>query len=333
MLGADIDQFRRTLLGFSSHPNVGGVLVVGLGCELLQAAELAAAVSTTGRPAASLVIQECGGETKAVRLGAEIAGDLMRQVRSSHRERIPVSELVLATECGASDYSSGISSNPVIGWVADRIVELGGTVVLSETTEMIGAEHMLAGRSVSPDVATRILDLVGSAEKAAIRMGVDIRGSQPTPGNIRGGLTTIEEKSLGCIQKGGRSKIQGVVDYACTPKGSGLWVMDTPGQDVESVTGMVAGGAQIVLFSTGLGTPVGCPIAPVLKITGNQDTAIRMAEHIDFNVAPILRGAMSVEDGGTQLLRVVLDCANGRLTKAEKLGHGEFGIHRIGPTL
>ena len=206
-------------------------------------------------------------------------------------------------------------------------------MVLSETSEIIGAEHLLAARATNEEVARRIRGIVERVEENARRAGVDIRGSQPTPGNIRGGITTIEEKSLGCIYKAGTKPIQGVVEYAEAIAGKGLWIMDTPGYDVESITGMVAGGAQIVVFSTGLGTPVGCPIAPVIKITGNAETARKMKAHIDVDAGAILKGRDTIEGVGERIVRLLLDVASGERTRAERWGHWEFGINRIGVTL
>ncbi len=333
MLGSDFDQLQRTLLGFATHPNVGAVLVVGLGCEQMEATSLADKISKTGRPVGMINIQECKGSANAINRGVQLVKWMSDQIQTYGREPFPISELIIATECGASDFSSGIATNPIIGWLCDRLVDFGGSVILSETIEVVGGEQFLIRRAINQDVACLLEKTVLQAEENAIKMGVDIRGSQPTPGNIRGGLTTIEEKSLGCICKAGSSQVQGVVSYAEPIKGKGLWFMDTPGQDVESITGMVAGGAQIVIFSTGLGSPVGCPIAPVLKITGNSETAINMREHIDLNVAPTLLLKASIESMGNKLLNLLIDVANGTLTKAERLGYREFAINRIGPTL
>ena len=333
MLGIDFTQFRRTLVGIASNPNVGAVLVVGLGCEQIDARWLAAEVAKRGKVSEPLVIQECGGAQRTVKRGVEVAREMCGVLARENRDVFPVSELIMAAECGGSDFSSGLTANPVIGFVSDRLIELGGTVILSETTEIIGAEHLLAARAVNRGVARKIYRIVEKVEENARRAGVDIRGSQPSPGNIRGGITTIEEKSLGCIYKAGTKPVQGVVEYAETIGGKGLWVMDTPGQDVESITGMVAGGAQVVVFSTGLGTPVGCAVAPVIKITGNPETAQRMKAHIDVSAGVILRGRGSIEGVGQRVFRVLLEVVCGKRTKAEKLGHGELGINRIGMTL
>jgi altronate dehydratase large subunit len=333
ILGDDLDQFKRTLLGFATNPNVGAVLVVGLGCEEVDAGTLASEIRAWGQRVESLVIQECEGSRKAVRRGLEVARKMESVLARDRRVLSPVSTLTMATECGGSDFSSGLAANPAIGFASDRLIELGGTVILSETAEIIGGEHLLARRATNRGVAQRIYEIVQRVEENARRAGVDIRGAQPGPGNIRGGITTIEEKSLGCIHKAGTKPVQGVVNYAEPIPGKGLWIMDTPGQDVESVTGMVAGGAQVVVFSTGLGTPVGCPIAPVIKITGNHKTAQTMKDHIDINAGPILSGRVTIERVGEKILHLLQAVAAGQKTKAERLGHCEFAINRIGATL
>jgi altronate dehydratase large subunit len=333
MLGADFEQFRRTVVGIANHPNVGGVLVVGLGCEQIDAPSLAKEIVTGGKVAQAVVIQDCGGSRGAVRRGVEAVRQIQGVLARETPVAAPISDLIMATECGGSDFSSGLAANPAIGFASDRLVESGGTVILSETPEMIGAEHLLAARAINGEIARALYGIVERTEENAYRAGVDIRGSNPTPGNIRGGITTIEEKSLGCIYKAGTKPVQGVVDYAESIRGKGLWIMDTPGHDVESITAMVAGGAQIVVFSTGLGTPVGCPIAPVIKITGNPETARKMRAHIDVNAGLILRARGTIEGVGEGIFRLLLEVASGRRTKAERLGHRELGINRIGATM
>jgi altronate dehydratase large subunit len=333
ILGADFEQFKRTLVGFAKNPNVGALLVVGLGCEQVDAPSLAGEITKGGKLAEALLIQECGGIQRTVRRGVEAVKEMQAALAREERVPSPVSGLIMATECGGSDFSSGLTANPAVGFVSDRLIELGGTVILSETSEIIGAEHLLAARAIDEWVARRIYGIVERAEGNAVRAGVDIRGSQPTPGNIRGGITTIEEKSLGCLYKAGTKPVQGVVEYAEPVRGKGLWIMDTPGMDVESITGMAAGGAQILVFTTGLGTPVGCPIAPVIKITGNPETARKMKSHIDINAGAILKGRDTIEGVGERIFRLLLEVARGKQTKAERWGHGEFGINRIGVTL
>jgi altronate dehydratase large subunit len=213
-------------------------------------------------------------------------------------------------------------------------VDLGGSVVLGEIAEIMGAEHLLAARAAAPATAAQLLRVISRVEAEAMALGLDIRGTQPSPGNIRGGLTTIEEKSLGATHKAGeRTRLEDVVSYAARVTKPGLTVMDTPGLDVESVTGMVGGGAQVVLFTTGLGTPTGNPIAPVIKITGNARTAQTMADNTDVDVSGILTHAESFEDAAARLFDEVREVASGRPTAAERLGHREFAIHRRNPTI
>jgi altronate dehydratase large subunit len=227
-----------------------------------------------------------------------------------------------------------LAANPVLGRVADRIVDLGGSVVLGEIAEIMGAEHLLAARATSADTSGRLLRVINRVEREASALGLDIRGTQPSPGNIRGGLTTIEEKSLGATHKAGeRTPLEDVVGYAAPVVRKGLTVMDTPGLDVESVTGMVGGGAQVVVFTTGLGTPTGNPIAPVIKATGNARTAQSMADNIDIDVSGVITGTESLDVAADRLFADVLAVASGTQTATERLLHREFAIHRRNPTI
>jgi altronate dehydratase large subunit len=245
-----------------------------------------------------------------------------------------VASLTLSVKCGGSDYTSGLASNPVLGRVADRIVDLGGSVVLGEIAEIMGAEHLLAARAPNSETAVRLLRVINRVESEAMALGLDIRGTQPSPGNIRGGLTTIEEKSLGATHKGGeRTPLADVVGYAAPIRRKGLTVMDTPGLDVESVTGMVGGGAQVVVFTTGLGTPTGNPIAPVIKITGNARTAEAMRDNIDLDVSGVLDDRETLEAAADRLFDEVVAVCSGRETATERHGFREFAIHRRNPTI
>jgi altronate dehydratase large subunit len=331
-VGADFRQTERTLIGLGQNPNVGAALVVGLGCENINAADLAASISLTGKKTDYLLIQDCGGTLSAAAEGARRAAMLVRDVSSLRREPCLASALVLGVECGGSDFTSGLASNPVAGVASDLLLQAGGTSILSETTELIGVENILARRAETPAVGQKLISIVQDCERRSLAQHVDLRGSQPTPGNIEGGLTTIEEKSLGCVHKAGTAPIKDVLAYAEAPAAKGLFVMDSPGQDVDSVTGMVAGGANIILFTTGRGTPTGSPLAPVVKITGNSETCAKMRDNIDVDVSAIIRGEISITAGGRIVFSEMLRAAGGRLTKAESLGHREFGIYKIAPT-
>ena len=332
-LGPDMQVTHDTLAAYCQHPNVGAVLVVALGCEQVVAQMLAEAAHDAGKPAAIVSIQGEGGTPRATSKGIEVASKLSAQIEGDRRERCGVDEIVLSLKCGGSDYTSGLSANPTLGRVADRLHCLGAATVLGEIAEIMGAEHVLAARAVQPDVASRLLRVVNRVESEAKALGLDIRGTQPSPGNIRGGLTTIEEKSLGATQKGGEAPLTDVVGYAGRITRKGLTVMDTPGLDVESVTGMVGGGAQVVVFTTGLGTPTGNPIAPVIKITGNSRTAKTMTDNLDLDVSGVLDRSEAMDAAADRLFDEILAVCSGKEVAAERLGHREFAIHRRNPTI
>jgi altronate dehydratase large subunit len=329
-VGADREQTKRTLVGFGTNPNVFAVLVVGNGCENLPAKEIAEAILPSGKRVEFIEIQDVGGTKKTIAKGKKILKEMLADAAALPREPIPLSELILATDCGGSDYTSGLASNPALGAASDLQVEAGGTVILSETTELIGAERLLAKRARTPEIGKQVLDLIAWWEKEAIATGQDIRGANPAPGNIAGGITTIEEKSLGCIYKGGTTALEEVIPYAFPPTKKGLILMDTPGHDIDQLTGMMGGGAQIAVFTTGRGTPTGSPIAPVIKITGNAETYRKMKDNIDLNVSQIIQGKETVKEAGKRIFEEVIAVASGKLSKAEKLGQRDFCIFKIG---
>ncbi len=331
-LGRDAEQTRRILLQTGKHPNVGGVLYVGLGCEQNSAHELCRLVRESGKPAQSLVIHEAGGTRSSIEQGREACA-VFQQHKEDRVQAVPWSEVTVGIECGGSDFSSGIVANPAVGLVADALVDAGATVIFGETCEVVGAEHLLAERAVDDEVRRFLLERVRDVEREAQSMKVDIRGSQPSPGNIEGGLSSIEEKSLGAICKSGSRPLVGGLDYGREAVRPGLHFMDCPGQDLSSICGLVAGGAQLVLFTTGRGSPLGFAIAPVLKITANSQTARSMADDMDVDLSEYMDGAVPLEDGAALIAEKVLRVAEGTLTKAEVLEHREFGFHSIGPTL
>lgn len=331
-LGEEERLVIRAMSGFCGHPNIGGVLLVGLGCELITPEVIAAALPL-GQRYEILDIQAEGGTTNAVAKGEQLAKRLLSEASKDAREPVDISHLVLGTNCGGSDTFSGITANPALGCASDMLINAGGTVILSETPELIGAEHILAKRAINESVKQRIYEIVESAEGLAMKARVDIRTSEPSPGNKRGGITTLEEKSLGAILKGGNSVVRQVVDYAERPAEKGLIIMDSPAHDAVCNTGMIAGGAQIIVFTTGRGTPLGSPTVPVLKVSSNSSLFERMQENIDIDAGKILEGTDTIITVGERIFQEIIDVASGKLTKAELLGHNEFALHTLGLSL
>ncbi len=332
-IGADKDRTFAVLAGTGRNPNVGGVIIISLGCEVVDPIALAEDIRRTGKPVEVFDIQSVGGSVKAIQHGVELARAMRAKLDAMEKEPIPLSELKLGVKCGGSDATSGLASNPALGAAADSLIREGGGVVIGETTEIIGAEHVLAGRCRTEGVAEQLYHIVGRFEREVERMGADMRGGNPSPGNIAGGLTTIEEKSLGCISKCGTAPIEGVIEYAEEIPRGGLYFMDSPGNDIECVSGMAAGGAHIVCFTTGRGTPTGAAVVPVIKITGNRRMYERMTDNMDVDVSGMLLGELTLEEAGERIWTEIQEVAEGKLVKAEILGHQEFSINRIGPSL
>lgn len=318
------------MAGMAANPNVYGIIVVSLGCENCQMDLVVDAIrERTNKPMETFIIQENGGTITTIERAVRAGRKMAQEASMQQREECDISELIIGTECGGSDPTSGLASNVLIGELSDRLVELGSTSILSETTEFIGAEHILASRAKNEEVKERIYDIVHRYEKALQLVGEEVREGNPSPGNIAGGITTLEEKSLGCIHKGGHSVVNAVFDYGKLVTEKGLVIMDTPGNDPSSVAGMVAGGAQIIVFSTGRGTPTGNPISPVIKITGNKITFENMKDNIDIDASPVIYGPQTLKELGNELLEEVLKVANGKQTKAETLGYTETAIARL----
>ena len=318
------------MAGYAANPNVWGTLVVSLGCENCQMDLVVDAIrERTNKPIRQLIIQKEGGTLKTVEAGVRIAREMVDEASREKRVPADISNIILGTECGGSDPTSGLAANPLVGMLSDWLVEQGATSILSETPELIGAEHILARRAVTEEVGKQIYDIIYRYEEAMARVGEKIREGNPSPGNKAGGITSLEEKSLGCIHKSGHAQIQAVYDYAKQVDKRGLVVMDTPGNDPSSVAGMVAGGAQVVVFTTGRGTPTGHPLVPVIKITGNRETYAVMSDNIDVDASPLIyepQNKQQLLDATTQLFE---DVINGAPTRAESYGFVETAIARV----
>lgn len=330
-VSSDLEITKQIIVGLAANPNVYGTVLVGLGCENAQPDMMVELIKEkTNKPLRKVVIQEEGGTTKAISKAVSFAKSMVQDASEENRADYDLSHLYIGTECGASDPTSGIAANPALGRLCDKFIELGASAILSETTEFIGAEKLLAKRGATEEVKQQILGIVKRYEKHLLNVGESLVEGNPTPGNIASGISTLEEKSLGCIYKGGSTPIVEVVDYAQQPSKKGLIIMDTPGHDVASVTGMVAGGCQLVIFTTGSGTPTGNPLAPVIKITANKNTYENMSDNIDFDLSPLMGGDLkSVDYMDGLFMDEVLKVINGRKTKAESFGFMDIAISRL----
>jgi len=327
---ADVEITGRTVAGLCNNPNVASILIVGLGCEFMKAPQLAEQAQASGKRVESLVIQEQGGTRKTTAKGIEIARNMLAEAGSLTREDCGWDKLVLGLECGGSDALSGVTANPLVGVAADWLVAQGGTVILSETTEMIGTEEVLKKRAATPEIGEKLYGMIKD-HTAFVKEALGPFASMViSPGNMEGGLTNITEKSLGCIIKGGTTPVVEVVDYGAEPSAGGLVLMNTPGSDIFSLTGMAAGGAQILLFTTGRGSPVGFPIAPVVKIASNTELFNMMEDDMDLNAGRLLEG-VSIRDAGDELVNLIKRVAQGEQPKAEINLQDCLSIHTVGP--
>ena len=326
---------QRTIEGYAAHPNFGGIILVGLGCEVMAINKLLEASSFPhGNRVQTLIIQQSGGTAAAVEQGIQLAETMLPTLLQAQRTPQGASKLKLALQCGGSDALSGITVNPAIGSAADILVAQGGTAILSETPEMYGAEHLLLQRAVTPQVREKFEALITWWEEYARQHNASL-DNNPSPGNKQGGLTTILEKSLGAQAKGGGSPLNGVYQYAERVDTSGLVFMDSPGFDPVSVTGQVASGANIVCFTTGRGSAFGFKPVPVIKLSSNSAIYEHMSDDIDFNCGGILQGQHSVQECGREIFNYLLKVASGEQTSSERLGYGdhEFSPWQIGAVL
>jgi len=333
--GLEMDVLRRTLAGYVRHPNMAAVVVLGLGCEANQIAGLMAAEGLREGPKLiPMTIQDEGGVTRTVMRAVGFLQELLPEANDVARVPIPAGELILALQCGGSDGYSGISANPALGAAVDLLVGNGGTAVLSETPEIYGAEHLLTRRAVSREVGEKIVKRIKWWEDHCARTGGEMNNN-PSPGNKAGGLTTILEKSLGAVAKGGTTNLIDVYEYAQPITARGFVYMDSPGYDPVSATGQVAGGANVLCFTTGRGSVFGCKPTPSIKLATNSSLYRRMTDDMDINCGTIVDGEETIQESGQKIFELILKTASGQKTKSEALGIGddEFEPWKIGATM
>jgi altronate hydrolase len=340
----DNEYAIRLMLALARHPNIGGVLSIGLGCEYTQPARIAEVVRQSGRPAESFFIQENGGTRSSIALGKRKLAELRERAAMAPIVPMGWSDLTVGCECGGSDGTSGLAGNPVVGRFYDWLIDRGGTAIFEETVEMIGLRTMLAERAVNAEVRLQLEQTYDKAE----RYCRSVRQYSIAPGNFAGGLSTIEEKSLGAVAKSGTRMIEGVIRVGERPSHAGLWLLDsvpdetfmqfgyTNPNDTEGIMDLIAAGSQIVLFVTGRGSVIGSPISPLIKITGNSRTYKNMTDDIDFNAGCVLDGSSTMDEAADSLARIVQETAAGSASKPERLGHREYFImykHQSTPSL
>jgi altronate dehydratase large subunit len=330
-MGRDFEVSLRAMGGLAAHPNVAECLVVSFEPESSE--RVAERAHKLGRSVHTMSFLECGGLSECLERGSDLLRQLSSQARDAKRVPLKPDDLVVGLECGGSDTTSGLFGNPALGAFTDEFIDVGGTAVFSEPVECLGGEELLRNRAASEEVAERLIATVHEYDHLAREHGVDLAGTNPTPDNMAGGLTSIEEKSLGALAKTGSRRIMGVLDYAQPSPARGIWMMDAPAAAVENVTALAAGGAQLVCFVTGTGNPTGHPVSPTVKITANQRTMQRMAEHIDVDLTAMLRGTMNVLQGAQAIAARLAAVINGEATAAERLQYLETNISRLGPSV
>ena len=326
----DMTVMLDVLSGLLANANVYGVLVVGLGCEFLKEEHYRSAVwKKAKKPVQYVCIQEMGGLSKAIEEGRKRVCQMQKEADAVPRTEADLSDLILGLECGGSDPTSGFSSNTVLGLVTDEVIDAGGTAILSETVECIGAEHILRQNGRTPEIGEQIYQAILDWEQKRYKeSGQDVRCGNPSPGNMAGGITTLTEKSLGCIHKAGSRPFDGCFEYGQWIDRKGLYFVNAAASDVLSVTALAAAGATLVAFTTGLGNPIGNPVTPVVKITGNHDTAEALCEIIDIDTSASIRGEKSLKELKTEMLSVFADVMNGKKTRAEENGANELSINQ-----
>jgi altronate dehydratase large subunit len=333
-VGEDLEVTAKTLIAIGNNPNFAGVVVVGLGCERFSPYELAEGIAPSQKMLKTVVIQEEGDSLAAIQQGVKQAREMQQLASRQVREEFPVSELMIGLNCGGSDMTSGLIANPALGYASDKLVSQGGSAILSEITELIGTEEILAKRAINESIAESIRETISRTEEKLRNQTQNSSNQSRThlisKGNYDGGLSSVVEKSLGSMKKSGNSPFSGVIAYGHQPDRKGLFLLDSPGHDGEVSTGEVAAGAQLILFPTGRGTPTGFPGIPVIKITGNPKTFEKMKENIDINAGTVLQGKITLEQAGEEIYKEILEVASGKQVKSEILGHDEqFCVTRL----
>jgi altronate dehydratase large subunit len=330
-LGEDLALSVRTMIGLGSNPNVYGALVVSL--EQVAGSRVAEGIAPKVSRWALMGIQEEGGTPKLFDRAVALLSEWKREADELKRAPVALSELVFGLECGGSDTTSGLVANPAIGLVTDRVIDASGTAIFSEPVECLGGEAALSARAPDARVQERIRATVRKYEDIALRAGVDLNKTNPAPDNIRGGLTTIEEKSLGSISKAGTRPITGVLGYGEAPHGPGLYLMDAPAPATENITALAAAGTHLILFGTGVGNSIGCPVSPTVKICGNPLTCETFAAHIDSDLSNVIVEGRSLAEAGEAVMATACAVVNGEITRCEALGETEVAISRIGESV
>jgi altronate dehydratase large subunit len=312
----EIGMHSNALAGLGKNPNVSGAIVIGLGCETISAEAVASEIAKTGKPVEVFVIQNEGGSRKTAAKGIRSAKKMADDAAAMKRTECPLDRITIGLECGGSDAFSGVTANPAVGLVSDWLVDAGGTVILTENTEMIGTAHILSRRAASPEVSQRVVQMIEAAERRTKDIMGPLASYVIAPGNMDGGMSSIQEKSLGCICKAGNRAITEVDGYGHAPKGKGLVIMDGPGYDMESMAGLGAAGCQLIIFTTGRGTPAGFPVVPVIKVSSTSRLYHAMEDDMDINAGAVLEG-QRLEFVAEEIINLAVDVMNGRKSKAE----------------
>ena len=324
----DHERIIHSLAGNATNPNLYATIFLSLGTPIED--EVINRAKSYGKTKLiNLTLSNAKSIDNLTAQAKSEAIKLVEQAKAQLRVAAPISAICLGLECGGSDAYSGITANPALGVASDKLVGQGATSILGETMEILGAEHLLAKRAVTAEVGQQIIDVVARYERSINYEGIDIRGAQPSRGNIEGGLSTLEEKSLGAAKKAGNAPFAGVLEYAIAPSKAGLYFMDTPGHDIEQLSGFGAAGVNITVFTTGRGTPTGSAVMPTIKVATNTQMATAIPDIIDLNSGTIADGTQTLEENGELIYNLIIDVANGQLTKAELGGHHEFNLSRL----